>query len=313
MVRAVYDMVKAFLKKLRADAVSAFAAQAAFFVILSFIPFFIFLLTLLKYLPIPIESLLRGTEKVFPVALHEFVAPLLEEVFSNTTKALLSVSVITALWSASRGFLVIMRGLNAVYGNREIGNYFTVRVLSVLYTLIFALVLILTLLLLVFGNQIYLYIQSMVPWLEHAALLVISIRTVTFFLALAVYFLILYHVIPHRKNRIAEELPGAMLSAAGWLGFSYLYSFYIDHLSDFSAMYGSLTAIVLCMFWLYACMYIMFIGAELNVVVSDSSVQKAWNMFLFSLRQKKGRNNIPKSGNTLREMQKQVRKGRCRK
>lgn len=313
MVRAVYDMVRAFLKKLREDAVSAYAAQAAFFVILSFIPFFIFLLTLLTYLPIPIENLLRGAEKVFSATLFEFIAPLLEEVFSNTTKALLSVSVITALWSASRGFLVIMRGLNAVYGNRETGNYFVVRILSVCYTLIFAVVLSLTLLLLVFGNRIYLYIQSKVPWLEHAALLVISIRTVTFFLALAVYFLILYHVIPHRKNRITEELPGAMLSAAGWLGFSYLYSFYIDHLSDFSAMYGSLTAIVLCMFWLYACMYIMFIGAELNVVVSDSSVQKAWNMFLYSLKRKKRWNKIPKSGNTLREMQKQARKGRCRK
>ena len=48
------------------------------------------------------------------------------------------------------------------------------------------------------------------------------------------------------------------------IGFSYLFSFYIDNFSNYSATYGSLTAVVLCMLWFYSCMYIMFIGAELN-------------------------------------------------
>ncbi|MBQ9767275.1 MAG: YihY/virulence factor BrkB family protein [Lachnospiraceae bacterium] len=287
MIRAVYDMVRAFLRKLRQDTVSAFAAQTAFFVILSFFPFVIFLLTLLNYLPIPLEEILRVIGDFLPGTVQDFVAPLLAEGFSKTTKALLSFSVIAALWSSSRGFLVIIRGLNAVYGNRETRNYFVVRALSVFYTLIFAMVLILTLLLLVFGNQIYLQIQSRVPVLEYAAFLIISLRTVVFLLALTAYFLLLYTVIPNRKSRVFDELPGALLSAVGWLGFSYLYSFYIDNLSNFSAMYGSLTAIVLCMIWLYACMYIMFIGAELNVVVSDAAVQKAWQAFRYSLKRKR--------------------------
>ncbi len=286
MIKAVYDMVMAFLKKLRQDTVSAFAAQTAFFVILSFFPFVIFLLTLLNYLPVPLEQMLRVVKSFLPATLHEFADPLMEEVFTDTTKALLSVSAITALWSASRGFLVIIQGLNAVYGNRETRNYFVVRVCAVFYTLIFAVVLILTLLLLVFGNQIYLQIQSRLPVLEHTAFLVISLRTVIFLLALTVYFLLLYLIIPNRKSGFFDELPGAILSAAGWLGFSYLYSFYIDNLSNFSAMYGSLTAIVLCMIWLYACMYIMFIGAELNVVVSDAAVRKAWREFCSSLKRK---------------------------
>lgn len=286
MIKAVYDMVMAFLRKLRQDTVSAFAAQTAFFVILSFFPFVIFLLTLLNYLPVPLEQMLRVVKSFLPATLHEFADPLMEEVFTDTTKALLSVSAITALWSASRGFLVIIQGLNAVYGNRETRNYFVVRICAVFYTLIFAVVLILTLLLLVFGNQIYLQIQSRLPVLEHTAFLVISLRTVIFLLALTVYFLLLYLIIPNRKSGFFDELPGAILSAAGWLGFSYLYSFYIDNLSNFSAMYGSLTAIVLCMIWLYACMYIMFIGAELNVVVSDAAVRKAWREFCSSLKRK---------------------------
>jgi len=287
MIKAVYYMIRAFLKKLREDTVAAFAAQAAFFVILSFIPFVMFLLTLLKFLPITAEDLISMSESFFPPTVHDFIALLLQEVFLKTSGALLSFSVVAALWSASKSFLVIMQGLNSVYGNRETRNYFVIRILSTFYTLIFAVVLILTLLFLGFGNQIYLYIQSKVPILENAALLLISIRTTVAFVALTVYFLGLYLWIPNRKSRVRRELPGAVFSAVGWLGFSYLYSFYIDRISNFSAMYGSLTAIVLCMIWLYACMYIMFIGAEWNVIVSDDSVRAAWKGFTNSFKRKK--------------------------
>lgn len=289
MVRAGYCMVKAFLRKLREDTVSAFAAQTAFFVILSFLPFLIFLLTLVRFLPVETERLLAAVQTAFPEAVHDFIGVLLYEVMQKTSGALLSISVVAALWSASRGFLVIIRGMNAVYGNKETRNYFVLRFWSVGYTLVFAVILVLTLLLLVFGNRIYVHIQSRVPLLEHGALLIISLRTVISFLILAGFFWGLYLLIPNRKsNHAMAELPGAVLSAAGWLGFSFLYSFYIDRMSNYSAMYGSLTAIVLCMVWLYACMYIMFIGAELNVVVAEPAVGEAWTEFKKSL---KGRKN----------------------
>ncbi len=281
-------MVKAFLKKLRDDAVSAFAAQTAFFIILSFLPFLIFLLTLVRFLPVETERLLAVVYAVFPPMLHEFIGVLLHEVLQKTSGTFVSISVVAALWSASKGMLGIIRGMNAVYGNKETRNYVVLRLLAVSYTLVFATVLVLTLLLLVFGNRIFLYIQSRISFFAHAAVLIIGLRTVASFAVLTAFFFGLYLLIPNRKPaRITKELPGAMLSAAGWLGFSYMYSLYIDRMANFSAMYGSLTAIVLCMIWLYACMYLMFIGAEFNVMLSDQSVREAWREFSSSLKEKK--------------------------
>ena len=288
MVKAGVFMVKAFLRKLRTDKVSAFAAQTAFFVILSFLPFFIFLLTLVRFLPVGTEKMTETLQAVFPEMLHEFIGVLLDEVLQKTSGAFVSASVIAALWSASRGFLVIVQGMNAVYGNKETRNYFVLRLLSVGYTLVFAVVLALSLLLLVFGNRIYLYIQERIPFLRHAAVLVISLRTMTAFLFLVGFFFGLYVLLPNRRSqRIGTELPGAVLGATGWMGFSYLYSFYIDHMTNFSALYGSLTAIGLCMIWLYACMYILFIGAEFNVLAAESAVRGAWREFVGSFRKRK--------------------------
>jgi membrane protein len=135
--------------------------------------------------------------------------------------------------------------------------------------------LIVLLVIFVFGNQLYLWITAKVPVLADFALIIISIRTIVGLCILILFFLLLYTVIPNRKTRLIRELPGSILCASGWMIFSYLFSFYIDNMSNLSYTYGSLTAIVLCMLWLYACMYMMYVGAELNSVLSNPTVMSA--------------------------------------
>ena len=274
MIKKIMILSKRISGKVQEDAVAAYSAQTAFFIILSFIPFLIVLLTMIKFLPITGDEAVRTIMGFLPSTIHEFIETLIEEVFQKTSTTLLSISIITALWSASKGFMAIIRGLSAIAGKPVLKNYFWARILSIFYTIIFSFVLLLTLLLLGFGNQIYLFIQTKFPKLAAAAFLVISVRTAVFLLALFLYFLFLYVAIPRRKTKLRYSIPGAFISAVGWLGFSYLYSIYIDRLSNYSAMYGSLTAVALCMLWLYACMYIMFIGAEINVFLENWTVGK---------------------------------------
>ena len=79
---------------------------------------------------------------------------------------------------------------------------------------------------------------------------------------------------PNRKSNIFYEFPGALLASVGWIVFSYGFSFYIDHMANFSVMYGSLTAIVLLLLWVYFCMYILFIAAELNYKIRNYVAKK---------------------------------------
>lgn len=263
------NYIRYFTNRLNRHCISAFSGQACLFIIISFFPFVMFLLTMIRYLPITESALLHMCTEVLPTAFSSFVVSIMKEIYSKSTNALLSVTVITALWSASRGFLTITKGLNYVYDIRETRNYILLRLVSTGYTLIFALLIIITLVVLVFGNRLYHEINMVNPLLGNLLGMIVDFRTCLGFFILLLFFLMLYLFIPNRKSRLLNELPGAIVSSIGWILFSYLFSIYIDHFGNYSYTYGSLTAIVLLMLWLYACMFILFIGGEVNMFFTE--------------------------------------------
>ncbi len=269
MVKATIRLFGLVSTKIRDDNVAAFSAQAAFFIFVSFFPFLMLLLGIIQYLPIDRGTMLSIFTEIFPTAINSIFVSVI--VKSNPSSTLISITAITTLWSAAKGFLAIMKGLNAVYDINETRQYFLLRAISAFYTLMFAIMLIATMILFVFGNRLYLWIEQKIPGLTATALIIISLRTIVGLTVLVIFFLIIYIVIPNKKAKIMSVLPGAMLCAGGWMGFSYAFSYYIDNFSNYSSMYGSLTAIVLFMLWMYFCMYLLFIGAEFNLLLENKS------------------------------------------
>lgn len=273
MIKKIVQVINMISRKIRDDHVSAFSAQAAFFIIISFFPFIMFLLSIVPYFSLEESTILKIVTQIFPKAFNSFIVLVVTEVYQKTnTGTLISVTVITALWSAGKGFFAIMKGLNSVYEINETRRSILLRIISTIYTLIFAIMLIASIILFVFGNKLYLWIVMRFPVLQDTALLIISLRTIVGLVILLVFFLIIYTVIPDRKTKISREFPGALVCAGGWMGFSYAFSYYIDHYSNYASMYGSLTTIVLFMLWMYFCMYILFIGAEINLLFQDKTL-----------------------------------------
>ena len=261
--------INQFNRKVGEDDVPAYSGQSALFIIISFFPFIMFLLTLIQFLPFMEADLRDFIEPAFPEVISRLIQSVITELYHNSNGTVLSITALTALWSASRGVLAIVRGLNSVYHIHETRHYLKLRIMATFYTLIFAIILILTLGLLVFGNTIYAWCIGHFPGMMRYIFMVVNGRTVFTLVMLILFFWALYSLIPNRKTRPLAELPGAVVTACGWMIFSFAYSFYIEHMANFSYMYGSLTAIVLLMLWLYFCMYILFIGAEINTVMQQ--------------------------------------------
>ncbi len=273
MIKPTINLINMFFRKIRDDHVSAFSAQAAFFIIISFFPFIMFLLSIVPFFSLKESTILNLVIQIFPKAFNSLIVLVVTEIYHRTNSGtLISITAITALWSAGKGFLAIMKGLNSVYGIQETRKSILLRIISTIYTLIFAIMLIATIILFIFGNKLYIWIEMRFPVLQDLALLIISLRTIVGLIILLVFFLVIYIAIPNRKTKLSNELPGALVCSAGWMGFSYAFSYYIDHYSNYASMYGSLTTIVLFMLWMYFCMYILFIGAEINLLFQNKII-----------------------------------------
>lgn len=240
------------------------AAYAGYFIILAAFPALLMLLSLLRFAGLQVEMLVDLMKDFLPKALMETAEDLVYSTWVNSTGTVLGLSALTALWSASRGIFGLLRGLNAVYDVWENRGYLYTRAISVIYTFLFGIVLVLTLVLHVFGNAI-LGRLSMVD--NPVVIFLVDLVDVRFFLLLilqSLIFTLMYMVLPNGRNGFGSSLPGGILSSMGWLVFSDLFSIYVEHFNRYSLIYGSVYALALGMLWLYCCMSILFYGGALN-------------------------------------------------
>ena len=240
------------------------AAYAGYFIILSVFPALLMLLSILRYTGLQVENLVSLMADFLPHALMETVEELVYSTWANSTSTVLGLSAVTALWSASRGVFGLLRGLNAVYDVWEDRGWLYTRGISVVYTFLFGLVLLLTLVLHVFGNTIISWL-SMVD--NGVVIFLMDLIDLRFFLLLIVQsliFTLMFMVLPNGRNRFVDSLPGGILASIGWLVFSDLFSIYVENFNGYSNIYGSVYAVALGMLWLYCCMSILFYGGALN-------------------------------------------------
>lgn len=261
--QSVLQLLLGFVDRVTGDHVGAYAAQAAYFLMLAFIPFILFLTTLVRYTPLTYKMVRDAIMGVVPQNLQSFILGILAEVYGRSN-AIVPISALFALWSAGKGIQSLTNGLNTIYHVKETRNWLITRIYAVLYTLLFGLAIIGSLLLLVLGNRIQEAVYGYVPIVGTVIARILGARTFLVFSALFLVFLCLYKMLPNRKASFKSQVPGALLTAVIWSAFSYGFSIYFELFPNFSNMYGSLAAIVMVMLWLYVCMNLLLYGAETN-------------------------------------------------
>lgn len=246
------------------DHTGAYAAMSAFFFVLSLIPIILLLLTLVQYTSLTKIDVMSAVAQVMPESITGTMLAIVNQVY-NQSAAIIPITILVALWSAGRGVLAMTSGLNWIYNSRETRNYILLRIRATFYTVLFIVVIVLTLVVLGFGNSISLFVEEHIPIAVRITDFMIEIRTITAFIGLSLFSLSIYLFLPNKKNKIKTQIPGAVFTAIGWMGTSFFVSKYMEIFKGFEDMYGSLTTIVLIMLWLYFSMYTMLLGGKLNV------------------------------------------------
>lgn len=298
--QSVIQLLVGFMDRISSDHVSAYAAQAAYFLILSFIPFVLFLTTFIRYTPLTYNLVRDAIIGFVPNNLQSFLLGILGDVYMRSS-AIAPITAVIALWSAGKGMQSITNGLNTIYHVKETRNWLITRIYSVIYTMLFVISLIVSLTLLVLGTRIQAAIAKHFPFIGDILGRIIGARTLLVFAVLFFVFLFLYKVLPNRKATFKSQIPGAFITAVAWSVFSYGFSIYFELVPNFSNMYGNLAAIIMVMLWLYGCMNLVLYGAETNAYF-----EKQFRMAQASVREMISRDRETKEASKKEDDKKEI-------
>lgn len=265
----IYITLRDYSMQMKKRNISAYAASTAFFFFLSLMPMLVMVCAIIPYTPLTEQHILHAIADITPGAVDTLAEGLVHEVY-NKSAGVLSIAIVATVWSAGKGVMALMQGLNAINGVEEKRNYLFVRLLASFYTIIMTIVIILSLLLMVFGNELVDVVLGRIPSLQSVVSFLMNFRFVFVWFVLTILFAMIYAYIPNRKSKFRDQLTGAMFSAIAWSVFSWAFSLYVGREGAYS-IYGSLSIVVITMLWMYFCMYIVMIGAYFALDISKQT------------------------------------------
>ena len=254
--------------------ISAYASSAAFFTFLSLIPMLLLLISAIPYTPITKATLMMFVTKILPQNMEPLSVSIIDEVYEKTGTAL-SLSILATIWSAAKGTMAIERGLNFMDRTKDTKNYILRRLTNALYTLIFCVMLIALVGVYVLGNTIMEDILAKTNWVDYSEKIFFYSRLLTAPVLVFAVILLIYCRLPDNHLRLKTAIPGAVFTTVCWVLLSAAFSSYLTYFGINTYMYGNLGGMVIAMLWLYICMYILLLGAELNLFFRD----EIWAVF----------------------------------
>jgi len=254
----------------RDDEVPALAAQLTYYLILAFFPLLLFIVAVLGFVHLSSDSLINQLIVLLPSETGGTVKEILAEVRSNRSGSLLSIGIIGTIWSASNGINAIIKGLNKAYDQEEDRPFWKVRGISLLATLVMAVMIVLAMSLLIFGRQIGGYVFRLLRLSSSFEFVWGIVNYAVPIAAMIAVFTFIYWLTPNRRLKFREVLPGAVFSTVGWIATSLLFQLYVNNFSNYTKTYGSLGGVIVLLIWLYLSSTIIILGGEINAALAFS-------------------------------------------
>ena len=267
----------AVVRKYLALDMAVYAGSATLFLLMASFPMLMWVLVLVNLLPgFSVESVAEMLADFLPQipSVQESTIQLLQNLSSQSAQFVASLAVLTTIVSASGGMSALQIGLQRLTpGSRRT---FLNRLLAVGYTFVFELLL-LVMLALQGMKSLFARFADTLPFFRHYAAVVHEAQRVAnigrfvIIPLLFVLLLLIYTYVPGGRRTLRSQLPGTIFATAGWLIFSRVFSFYILHFWRLSYIYGSLTAVILVILWLFVIINLIFLGAGLNAELNGAA------------------------------------------
>lgn len=267
------ELGKRVYQKINDADCSAHAAAMAYYFLFAIFPFFLFLTTVIGYLPIPhlLDYVLQSAARVLPSQAFALLQDNIRALFMNKKQGLLSLGVALALWASSNAMVAIMDAMNKLYEVKEGRPFWKARLTAIFLVVALSLLFLLSLALLMFGTQIGSMVANLIDFgmVFRVVWDILLVPVILFLLSLAVATV--YYFTPDVEQKWKWISPGSIVVIPLWILISLGFSYYINNFSSYDKTYGSLGAVIVLLLWMYISGFIILTGAVVNAVIEHSS------------------------------------------
>jgi membrane protein len=263
------EVAKRSWEEILADDVFGRAAQLAYYFFLALFPFLICVIASLSVFGTADRGralLFQFLAQALPPAAFDLISKTFSEIIHSNGPLKMSFGIIASLWSASLGMSAVMDTLNAAYKVKETRSLFKQYAVATGLTVGIAVVVVLSVVIMVFGNKI---VDAILP----GSAVAIAWKIAQWLLALGLIlmaFAITYYFAPNLVHRRWHWItPGSIMGVILWLGVSIGLRIYIHFSNTYSTAYGSLGAVIVLLLWFYLSGVAVLSGGALNGVLES--------------------------------------------
>lgn len=276
----LYDATVIFIQKIGDDEILGRANAVAFSFTMAIFPAIIFLFTLVPYIQmffpdVTNEEIIGFMENLLPANLYAAADTTIHDIINKQRGGLLSFGFILTLILSTNGMSSLMDAFNACYKTKETRGFLKMRFIATMLIVILSLSVIVSIALLVVGQQLLQdnkvrdFIQDVIS-LD----LIIVLRFVVLYLVFQIAISFIYYFAPAVHERWHFFSAGSIFSTLACLAAFFGFSFYINNFGTYNKLYGSIGALIVLMLLLFILSLILLVGFEMNAALDKAKFEK---------------------------------------
>ena len=269
----LYDVALFFWRSIVDGSITTRASAIAFSFFMAFFPFVIFLFTLIPYIPIDNfqEELFAIMQQIVPDSTFptiERTMDTIEDILFEKNVSWLSIGFFIALIFSTNGLASMMSAFDATIHSIQRRSWWSQRIAAIYLLIILSVLLTVAIAMLTGGQDLinYLNRKDIIRDDSMVILLTVSkwiINVGLFFFA----YSFLYYFAPAKKTKWRFISAGGSLATLLSIVTFYGFTYYINNFSQYNALYGSISTLLIILLLMYVMSLILLIGFELNASI----------------------------------------------
>ena len=269
------QFIRLLVSRILKNNIPGTSAEMSYYLILAFFPFLIFVITTFSYTDLFEYNLLETMEQFLPEEAYLFLNEIVGELLNARSGSLLSISMLTTIFFASKGIRSIISGINRSYLVTDNRVFYKKIFISLIFTLLMAISINMLFVFIVMGElfteTLFRLLQMEMIYSQAWFYLRIAISVTFIFLVVSFIYIFFPNLKPRLKFK--EVYWGSIFTTSFWLISSSLFAFYVNNFSNYTLIYGSITGVILLLLWLFLSSILLLVGAEINALLKTMKMR----------------------------------------